>query len=57
MYFYSNPDCHSIENEIFQAMVKANAISKDNSDDPKKVIPNENTDRQSVTDLMYSLNG
>ncbi|KAI8647704.1 pseudouridine synthase [Parasitella parasitica] len=31
-----NPGCLSIESVIFEAMVKANAISKDNADDPKK---------------------
>ncbi|KAI8094631.1 pseudouridine synthase [Thamnidium elegans] len=31
-----NPDCVSIESILFDAMVKANAISKDNSEDPKK---------------------
>lgn len=31
-----NPNCNSIESVLFDAMVKANAISKDNSDDAKK---------------------
>jgi tRNA pseudouridine38-40 synthase len=33
---YRNPNANSIEGVLFEAMCKANAISKDNSDDPKK---------------------
>ncbi|KAI8081436.1 tRNA:pseudouridine synthase, introduces pseudouridines at positions 26-28, 34-36, 65, and 67 of tRNA [Halteromyces radiatus] len=32
-----NPGATTIESVLFEALVKANAISKDNSDDPKKV--------------------
>ncbi|KAI9310648.1 pseudouridine synthase, partial [Dichotomocladium elegans] len=32
-----NPNAKSIESEVFEALCKAGAISKDNSDDPKKV--------------------
>ncbi|CAO3607065.1 unnamed protein product [Mucor hiemalis] len=31
-----NPGCNSVESVIFDALCKANAISKDNSDEPKK---------------------
>lgn len=32
-----NPNAKSIEDDVFKALCKAGAISKDNSDDPKKV--------------------
>ena len=35
---YSNPGAKTIEDDIFQALCKAGAVSKANADDPKKVI-------------------
>ena len=39
IYFmdYSNPNAKTIEGDLFKAMVQAGAVSKDNSDDIKKV--------------------
>lgn len=34
---FRNPNAKSIEDDVFKALCKAGAISKDNSDDPKKV--------------------
>lgn len=34
---YSNPGTKTIEADLFQAMIQSGAISKDNSDDMKKV--------------------
>lgn len=35
--FSSNPSAKTIEGDLFKAMVKAGAVSKDNADDIKKV--------------------
>lgn len=35
--FSSNPSAKTIEGDLFKALVKAGAVSKDNADDIKKV--------------------
>lgn len=39
--YYSQPDVRTIEGVLFDAMVKAGAVSQDNANDPSKVLANE----------------
>lgn len=39
LFSYSQPDVRTIEGVLFDALVRAGAVSKDNADDPVKVSP------------------
>lgn len=50
----SQPNVRTIEGVLFDAMVKAHAVSEDNSDDPVKVLLNPNASRALHTDSLCS---
>jgi tRNA pseudouridine38-40 synthase len=51
--FPSQPDARTIEGVLFDAMVKAGAVSKDNADDPVKVSYNYLTFMDNCDELFY----